>query len=510
MAFQKGFYGVSVAGTDTGSQGLVQALGSMSKSMEKYGEYVGSEQDKKVMAQAQKAARIDDFKSYQDAVDSGEIENTKSDFYIAHYDNIKGQNAGAAYQTKKNMGYQQFWADQTNADRDDLTGEEYLAWSQNYDKENYGAFKNQSSYFMKSLDTNIAQVNQQLSATYSANNTQRVQEKYKFEYITRSESILNTANPIERKEGLLNLDANSSTFRALPANERKAAMVQAYQNKIATLATVGGEDADFELAIELAEELRDFKGTNGFTLLQGEDIEKQEDAIQNLRAEKIKHDNNRIALIYGKEIDDAVDAQAKQLWGEMTESYQNTGKEGSDKANFALDEYQQRAARILATNKNSKNPQPPAVMKTRLRDLKVNTKAKYDALGDKQRELTAFSFRAKNQYNIRKNKDHLKTLKIKLIDLIEGSVPIVPGGTTMKKHTFVEALKIIKEQDMEFDDGTGDSVVGILNFALASAVQNNFVNNKGQVTLESFGAWYKDYLSKAGPQRNRPYDLSED
>ena len=221
MAFQKGFYGVSIAGTDTGSQGLVQALGSMSKSMEKYGEYVGSEQDKEVMAQAQKAARIDDFKSYQDAVDSGEIENTKSDFYIAHYDNIKGSNAGASYQTKKNMDYETFIGEQSAQDIDDLDGSGYLAWSQNYDKENYGAFKNQSPYFMKSLDTNIAQVNQQLSAKYSSHNATRAKEKYSFNYTEQVENTIRHSDK-DLYKNLDALDGTSNTFRALSGPERNA------------------------------------------------------------------------------------------------------------------------------------------------------------------------------------------------------------------------------------------------------------------------------------------------
>ena len=79
MAFQKGFFGVGIAGQDTGSKQLVSALGSLNKNLQKYGEYVGTELDKEVKAEAEKVARIDNFKSYQDAVDSGEIDATKSE-----------------------------------------------------------------------------------------------------------------------------------------------------------------------------------------------------------------------------------------------------------------------------------------------------------------------------------------------------------------------------------------------------------------------------------------------
>lgn len=497
MAFQKGFYGVGIAGEDTGSKGLVRALGSMSKSMEKYGEYVGTEQDKEVMAQAQKAARIDNFKSYQDSVDSGEIENTKSDFYIAHYDNIKGSNAGSVYQTKKNMAYQEFWANQTNEDQDDIDGSGYLAWSQNYDKENLQEYKNASTYFQKGLDTAIGQVNQNLSARYSSDNAKRLKEKYKFLYIERTENIIKSSTPDTLFDNILNLDKQSQEFRTSTKIERKDNTIQSFKNVISSYAREGELDSDYFKAIELAEELRDYTGPNGFSFLQGKDKEEWDKYIQTLRNEKVSHDQNVILKAYGKEIDDAIDTNQKQLWGDMTSTYNNIGGEGAFKANFAKDEYEKRAKSLLA-KATAEGYFDPADLKNQLTQLQVDIKEKYDNILDLEKEVTSFAYNDFQKFNIRKDKNQMKAMFKHMQTLTTQQKSSRGTDLAVKPKTFQEAL---------FDLKDDDKYSTLISFAMASAKLNGYVNKDGKVTGAKLGEWYAAYSEFVGDQLQPSYNL---
>ena len=502
MAFQKGFYGVTYAPEDTSSKQLVSALGTLNKSLQKYGSYVGEEQDKEVMAAAEKAARVDNFKSYQDGVDKGEIENTKSDFFIAHYDNIKGANAGSEYQIKKGIAYQEFWANQTNSDEDDADGSGYLAWSQQYDKENLDQYSNTSTFFQKSLDKSIAAVNQQLGSRYAADNSKRIKEKYSLEFITRNEDLIRNTPSDELFASLTNLDQTSDQFRALSKRERKALVLQAFKNVISEKARLGEIESDYFSAIELAEDLRDFKGANGFTYLDGKDAEEFDKYIQTLRTEQVKHDENIIRMEFGKQIDDIVEGQAKQLWGDMTSTFNNVGGEGADKATIAYEEYNKRAKDLLVKNQGT-NEFSPQELQTELLQLRRQVVDKYNNIVDITRELVPFNLDMENKFNIRKDKKELNAMIKEMGTLTNKRTTDRGTETTDKVLTFAEAIVQLNDSD-EYGS--------MLRFALASAKVNGYTDKNGKVTAESLGRWYTDYNKFVGKQLDPGYELvpSED
>ena len=498
MAFQKGFYGVTYAPEDTNSKQLVSALGSFNKSLQKYGEYVGSEQDKEVMAVAERSARVDNFKSYQDGVDKGEIENTKSDFFIAHYDNIKGQNAGSEYQIKKGIAYQQFWADQTNSDNDDTDGSGYLAWSQQYDQENLDPYKNTSTYFQKGLDKSIAAINQQLGGRYAADNTKRIKEKYSLEFITRNEDLIRNTPPTELFATLTNLDQTSDQFRALSKQERKALVLQSFKNVISEKARLGEIESDYFSAIELAEDLRDYKGANGFTYLDGKNPEEWDKYIQTLRTEQVKHDENIIRMEFGKQAEELVKGQAKQLWGDMTGTFNNVGGEGTDKATIAFEEYNKRAKDLLTKNQGT-NEFTPQEIQVELTQMRRQVVEKYNNIVDITRELVPFNLSMENKFNIRKDKKELNGMLLAMRNLMQPTkVDVTNVETPQSALTFQEAIYQLND-----DDKHGS----MMRFALASAKVNGYTDKNGKVTGESLGRWYKDYNEFVGKQLDPGYDL---
>ena len=292
MAYQKGFYGVGIAGEDTGSKGLVDALGSMNKSMQKYGNYVGTELDKEVQAAAEKAARVDTFKSYQDQVDKGEIDNTKSDFYVAHYDNVKGKTAGIEYQTKKKMDFETWFADQTNSDIDDIDGQAYMEWATEYDANYLDSIGDTSSYFHKGFDPYVSMAGQQLSSKYASANSTRLKEKGKLNLqLVVEDTIINNSGNLENVETIINaLDVQSSAFRFVTRAEFNETVVQSYKNIIADIANKNNIDSDYDLALDLMEQIRNFKRPNGSRLLSGKDAEDWNKDIEKMQTEKREHD----------------------------------------------------------------------------------------------------------------------------------------------------------------------------------------------------------------------------
>lgn len=494
MAFQKGFYGVTYAPENTSSKQLISALGTLNKSLQKYGSYVGEEQDKKVMAAAEKAARVDNFKSYQDGVDKGKIENTKSDFFIAHYDNIKGANAGSEYQIKKGIAYQEFWANQTNSDQDDTDGSGYLAWSQQYDKENLDQYKNTSTFFQKSLDKSIAAINQQLGSRYAADNSKRIKEKYSLEFVTRNEDLIRNSPSKDLFKTLKTLDQTSQEFRALSKRERSALVVQAFKNVISEKTRLGEIESDYTQAIELAESLRDYKGDNGFSYLVGKDPAEWDQYIEKLKQEQTKHDDNIILLEFGKDIDDLIDRQAEQLWGDMTTTYNNIGGVGADKGNFAIPEYKERAKQILLKAQREGNLDKIQV-KIDLDILRDQVKAKYDNIQDLKRELVPFSLDMNNKFNIRKNKTKIYNTLNKLRKLTTEKTQTTEG---IKTFTYQQALENMADDEDYASD---------IRFIMASAEVNGYVNEDGKVTLKNLKEWWTDYNKYSKQQLEPAYQL---
>jgi len=356
MAFQKGFFGVGIAGQDTGSKQLVSALGSLNKNLQKYGEYVGTELDKEVKAEAEKVARIDNFKSYQDAVDSGEIDATKSDFYIAAYDNIKGKTAGIEYNTKKRIAFETWFADMTNSDDDDVDGQQYMQWSEQYDRDYMNQMGEYSTHFHKGFDPFVAMSSQQLSSKYASANATRLKEKGKLNLqLIVEDTIAKNPNDLSTVQSYLNeLDLQSNEFRFVGRNDFNKTVVQAAENVVSTLAIKGNVDSDYELAEEIMLMIKDFKRPNGSRLLAGKDIEAWNKKIEKLQDEKRLHEKDLTRLTQDAAVSDYIKEKLKDTDAKFADPLENDPEslEGKEKFNKLMIEYNSKWAAFLRENKN--------------------------------------------------------------------------------------------------------------------------------------------------------------
>lgn len=358
MAFQKGFFGQGYAGEDTGSKGLIKALGSLSKGLETVAIAEGEKLDKEVKAKAEQAARIDNFKSYQDAVDKGEIDNTKSDFYIAQYDNIKGKTAGIEYNTKKRLAFESWWADQSNRDEDDVDGSAFMAWSEDYDKtylKDLGV-KDSSSYFYKGFDPYISMSSQQLSSKYASANATRLKEKGKLnlQFVIEDALMKNPNNLEEVQTYINNLDITQNQFRFVGKTEFNQVVVQSYKNVIAEIANSTDLNSDYDLALALAEQIKDFKRPNGSRLLAGKDIEKWNEYIEKLSKEKTNYDKNITKFTQDAAVSEFIEDKLSAVESIFTNADFNDPdlKEGKNKFADLKVEYNLRWNQYLRNNNN--------------------------------------------------------------------------------------------------------------------------------------------------------------
>ena len=359
MAYQKGFYGAGIAGEDTGSRGLVDALGSMNKSMQKYGEYVGTELDKEVLAAAEKAARVDTFKSYQDQVDKGEIENTKSDFWIASYDNIKGKNHGSAFIVRKQLGYAEWIAEESKTEQLDLDGSRYLAWSQEFDKEELKTLGDQSPYFMKGFDPLITQSNQSISAAYSVHNSTRAKESSILEYSEYVKNILKdtTLSFNTKMKSIDTADQSAGNFRFLDGPSRDGVTVQEVKNYLAENLSPSDIDSDYDGGIDFLTNFIAYSRDNGSKYIKGKDIVELDASLEKLKQDRNTYDKNIILTTQGFVVDEFKTKQKDILEYAFFDRKMNKSrdhvKQGRSIAARALREYDLRLLYWLQDNQDA-------------------------------------------------------------------------------------------------------------------------------------------------------------
>jgi len=475
MAFQKGFYGVGYAGEDTGSKNLVQALGSFNKSLQKYGEYVGTELDKKVKAAAETAARVDNFKSYQDKVDSGEIENTKSDFFIAHYDNIKGQNAGSEYQTKKMMAYETFIGDQSGQDIDDVDGSGYLAWSNQYDQDNYSQYTNNSTYFMKGLDTAVKTINQQLSSKYATHNASRLKEKYALNYTLKVEDIIKEGGS-DLYTKINSLDTTANEFRSLDKKSRNELVIQAFKNSIGNLANLGDLNANYDSAIALAESLKNYKRPNGSSFLVGKDVDEWNTFIEKIKTESIKHEEKVVEFQIGQRTNEFIELQEKDLVGQFKVSITNFMGKGATKASFALPRFKEEVRALVFENEQRPDDDPDKLNAQEIRlevvDIKNKIISLYKSSGSTKNILP---YDPKGQYKFVIRRDFTK------LNEAVGFMKIMREQHSEMGTDPKEVRRLLLDNDTH---GT------LIKFMIKSAVAAGYKKEDGSTDLAS---WWKDY-----------------
>lgn len=485
MAYQKGFYGVGIAGEDTGSKGLIKALGSMSKGLSTLAQAEGIELDKKVLAEAEKAARIDNFKSYQDAVDKGEIENTKSDFFIAHYDNIKGQNAGSEYQTKKMLAYETFIGDQSSQDIDDVDGSGYMAWSSQYDADNYKNYSNNSSYFLKSLDTSVKTVNQQLSAKYATHNATRMKLKYAQNYGIAVEDVLKQGtfgtqsdNRIKSMYQQINkLDQTSNQFRALTNTERNQLVIQSFKNEIARRASLSNLNSDYDQAIQLAESLLNYKRANGSSFLTGEDREKWLEEIDKLKTERINHEQKKLDYAVSVKVKEYIDFQEKDLVNQFGTAANSFMGKGATRAAFAIPRFKEEVDELVFRNQSLDADDPDKLdrfgLQQEISNIKQNLLDLYKSSGSTKNII---GYDPKQQYKFVIRRDYSKVNAAVSFIAMQTKAQAT-GESSVKPENFEQFLLNNPQH------GT------VIKFMVNSAKANGYMKD-GSPDLVG---WWKDY-----------------
>lgn len=391
IRYQSGFIGSQTVSRDSEAKALVDGLNTFARGFDTFAKVKGDKITKETTEDAEKAARLDSLKSYQDGVDSGQIDATKSEFWISVYDNVKGQNAGAEFKTKKALAYNEWWAE--NAENDDLDGSEYSAWSADFDSQYIEANKNQSSFFLKGLDGYIRATNQQMAGSYASSNALKLKTKGKNNLIQALESVVGTDEVTTK---IAELDVKTNLSRFLDKEEFNGAVIQAYKNKIARLALKGDPSANYDTALNLVDELISFKRANGSKIVNGKSVEELNNLKQTLETEEIQH---QMAM---KKVSDTV---VVQDWYKQEERVlakkagfdfvTGTGDEdGLERANLAKDEYSKRVKAWMRTNSN----QPVELQKAFLSELKTDLMNKYE-----NKDIENISI-----YNARSNKFNIK------------------------------------------------------------------------------------------------------
>ena len=438
VRYQKNFLGAYSVPKESEAQSLVQALYSFSSGVSDLGKGLGKKITEQTTAEAEKAARLDGLKSYQEGVDKGTIDKTKSNFWISVYDNIKGEMAGVEYNTKKNMAFNEWWAD--NVDYDDTDGSLFLKWSQDYDSKYLKAHNNQSSYFLKGMSGYFRAANSQLSSKYSKINAEKLKTKGTNNIISLVENHLNEDDP-EMALGKINgIDTKNNLVRFVSKQEFNNAVVVGFQNKIAELTVVGDPNADFDKAEQLIDALLDFKRPTGSKYVTGATTEKLNDLKQKILTEKIKHETAMKNVSDNNEVNDWYKQEEKTLTLSLGWDPIKTDDTGAkERADLASDEFKKRAITWLRENRDLSLDEK----KTYLMDLRMDIKNKYD--GVESTSISIFNSQTK-PYNIKRD----------LVD-VQGGIAylaLVRGGTeTFEPERVAKWVSIAKLNGYADKDG---------------------------------------------------------
>ena len=405
IRYQSGFIGSKDVSRDSEAAALVDGLNTFAKGFNTFAKAKGEKITEKTTQEAEKAARLDNLKSYQDGVDSGKLDGTASEFWISVYDNIKGQNAGAEFQTSKAIAYNEWWAE--NVENDDFDGSLFQAWSSEFDSKYIEANKNQSNFYLKGLEGFIKGTNANLGASYAQANATKLKTKGKNNVIEIIEATIGNGDV---KAKIAELDVKTNLSRFLTKEDFNGAVIQAYKNKIAALTIKGDANSDYDTAIELVDELINFKRANGSMVVTGKSVEEINDLKQKLVVEQIQHDNAVDKVSKDKEVEEWFTQEENTLGLKFWDPLKSKGStEGKQIADTAKDEYTQRAREWLKLNDNL----PELERKQYLTELMQDIANKYENAMIKNVSLYS---PGKNKFNIQREitvvADALKNIAI--------------------------------------------------------------------------------------------------
>jgi hypothetical protein len=409
IRYQSGFIGSRDVSRDSEAQALVDGLNTFARGFNTFAKAKGDKITKQTTAEAEKTARLDNLKSYQDGVDSGKLDGTQSEFWISVYDNVKGQNAGAEFQTSKAIAYNEWWAE--NVENDDYDGSLFQAWSSDFDSKYMEANKDQSNFYLKGVEGFIKGTNANLGASYATSNAQKLKTKGKQNVIKVIEGVIGQGDV---KTKIAELDVKTNLSRFLTKDEFNASVIQAYKNKIAALTIKGDPSSDYDTAIDLVDQLIDFKRANGSKIVTGANIEAINELKQKITLESITHESVLDKVSNDNKISDFYVQEEKTLvlsfWDPLKGKGGTEGKEISDRAK---DEYEQRSREWLKLNDDA----DPLDKKQYLIELRQDLVNKYETAAIKNVSLYS---PGNNKFNIQRQLDVMGKVLLDFINVNDG------------------------------------------------------------------------------------------
>ena len=409
IRYQSGFIGSRDVSRDSEAQALVDGLNTFARGFNTFAKAKGDKITKQTTAEAEKTARLDNLKSYQDGVDSGKLDGTQSEFWISVYDNVKGQNAGAEFQTSKAIAYNEWWAE--NVENDDYDGSLFQAWSSDFDSKYMEANKDQSNFYLKGVEGFIKGTNANLGASYATSNAQKLKTKGKQNVIKVIEGVIGQGDV---KAKIAELDVKTNLSRFLTKDEFNASVIQAYKNKIAALTIKGDPSSDYDTAIDLVDQLIDFKRANGSKIVTGANIEAINELKQKITLESITHESVLDKVSNDNKISDFYVQEEKTLvlsfWDPLKGKGGTEGKEISDRAK---DEYEQRSREWLKLNDDA----DPLDKKQYLIELRQDLVNKYETAAIKNVSLYS---PGNNKFNIQRQLDVMGKVLLDFIEVNDG------------------------------------------------------------------------------------------
>nr|BAR33891.1 hypothetical protein [uncultured Mediterranean phage uvMED] len=409
IRYQSGFIGSRDVSRDSEAQALVDGLNTFARGFNTFAKAKGDKITKQTTAEAEKTARLDNLKSYQDGVDSGKLDGTQSEFWISVYDNVKGQNAGAEFQTSKAIAYNEWWAE--NVENDDYDGSLFQAWSSDFDSKYMEANKDQSNFYLKGVEGFIKGTNANLGASYATSNAQKLKTKGKQNVIKVIEGVIGQGDV---KAKIAELDVKTNLSRFLTKDEFNASVIQAYKNKIAALTIKGDPSSDYDTAIDLVDQLIDFKRANGSKIVTGANIEAINELKQKITLESITHESVLDKVSNDNKISDFYEQEEKTLvlsfWDPLKGKGGTEGKEISDRAK---DEYEQRSREWLKLNDDA----DPLDKKQYLIELRQDLVNKYETAAIKNVSLYS---PGNNKFNIQRQLDVMGKVLLDFIEVNDG------------------------------------------------------------------------------------------
>ena len=478
MAYQKNVIQPVRVGGDSQALQLSRALKEVASGIDRFGKGFKKEYDEEQKAEAEKAARLDNYKSYNELADSEGFDKTKSKFWIAAYDNIKGETAGIEYATAKNVAFQNWWAENIDKEQEDLTGEAFTNWSAEYDQEYLSKIKQNTPYYLKGLERYIAGTNTNLGQKYASANAEKMKVLAENNILKKLESVLQQepiAQP-EQEEGepltlvispneINRIDALVKTSKLVSNEKFNELVVTAYKNVIAKIAVKGDENADYDRAIRLAEQLETYKRANGSSFLNAKSAASWSDFKQSLIAEKVEHEKFMAQVSTNVEFNAFYNEQNSILENKFFNRLNNLAGEtdGRQKAAFATDEYKQRMKAFVNAY--------PAASLTQLKNKSIELR---QLLEDKYEEAQIDNIRAFDKdigYNVSRLKNNVQ-------------------------NAIVDLRADIDSGNFSFSDPTKQDTKGTsYNFLFTIARLNGFVDDKGNVGAQQIADAYEAYVA---------------